>query len=275
MLRRIKNILSHIYEPEEAHSIGIILMEHLGFTSNEIRTARNLSLSRKQKGYLESALERLEKGEPIQYVTGYAYFMNFRIDVSPSVLIPRGETEELVNLISDYLQDQPLSVLDIGTGSGCIAIALKKKYPQLVVSACDVSCDALTLARANANYNGAEINFFQADILHVPDLPAQYDCIVSNPPYVLEMEKKDMHQNVLDYEPESALFVSNDDPLVYYGSIIELALRYLRPDGKLFFEINETKGAKVAQLLQSAHFKEVEIIQDFHEKDRFAVGRNA
>ena len=198
-----------------------------------------------------------------------------RFFVNENVLIPRPETEELVNqLVScsvNQLHSPSFRILDIGTGSGCIAISLAKLLKNSVVTAVDVSKKALEVAKKNAESNGVNVNFIKDDILNPKNpelLDNQYDIIVSNPPYVCESEKTEMRANVLDYEPSSALFVSDNDPLVFYRKILEFAQNTLKPNGEVWFEINEKLGTEMKNLCIEKGFENVEIIKDFRERDR-------
>lgn len=185
-------------------------------------------------------------------------------------LIPRPETEELVEwiLINPEFKFQNPQFLDIGTGSGCIAISLAKNLPNAKVSALDISEEALKIAKGNAKLNKVEVDFFQTDILAAETLSKKYDVIVSNPPYVRELEKKQMQQNVLKYEPYSALYVKDEDPLLFYRAISRLAKNHLNPGGKLFFEINEYLAYEMTELLKAEGFKNIEIKKDIYGKDR-------
>lgn len=231
-----------------------------------------LNISRTQAQLLHKAIARLQGHEPIQYVLGETWFMNRRFQVSPAVLIPRPETEALVQHI---IQENPRAgsrVLDIGTGSGCIAITLQQELLHAIVAALDIDAAALRVAQANAEELGATVQWVQTDLLQEP-LPAQrWDIMVSNPPYVRQSEQTTMQRQVLDYEPAKALFVPNDQPLVFYERIVSLAPQHLRPAGKLYLEINEAFGAAVADLLVGAGFGAVCVMQDLHGKDRWVQG---
>ena len=222
-----------------------------------------------QKKLLD-ALSRLKKHEPIQYVIGATYFAGNRFKVTPDVLIPRPETEEWVTFLMHHLA-HPTSILDIGTGSGCIAITLKQQFPQAVVDAMDISKEALEVAAYNAAQVGVEVHFIEADILTEPLPLSNWSLIVSNPPYVRMKEKPLMHPNVLDYEPHLALFVDDADPLVFYRRIIQLATRHLSLHGTLCLEINEALGEKIVDLLHRANFKQICIYKDMYQKDRWVV----
>lgn len=225
---------------------------------------------------LDSYISRLLQGEPVQYITGKTKFFGNWLKVNPAVLIPRQETEELVDLVlQHYPPATTLSLLDIGTGSGCIPIAIKKKRPIWQVFACDISEDALDLAAENATSNQVDINFFEQDILQENALESvpMFDIIVSNPPYIPENERKLMPVQVLEHEPAMALFVSNEDPLVFYRQISRVAIQKLNPGGMLFFECNEFNALQVLLEMEKAGLENVEIVQDLYKKDRITVGK--
>lgn len=201
---------------------------------------------------IEHFYERLFNNEPIQYILGEAHFYDLVLSVNPSVLIPRQETEELVHwIISDYAKgNQPISILDLGTGSGCIPIALKQNLPKADVFACDISDEALATARFNARKNKAEVHFFKSDILNNPQVEKEgFDIIVSNPPYVTRNEKSEMHAKVVSHEPHLALFVSNNDPLLFYRALAQIGLKYLNKEGSLYLEINQYLAKETCVLL--------------------------
>jgi release factor glutamine methyltransferase len=214
----------------------------------------------------------IKQNFPIQYILGEAYFYELTFKVNDSVLIPRPETEELVELILKE-NTKPKSLLDIGTGSGCIPIALKKNLPTCHVSACDISLDALKVAKQNAHENAADVHFFECDILsqdsiHLSD--KQFDLIVSNPPYILNTEKQIMQAQVLEHEPHLALFVKGSDAIIFYRKIIELCLTHLASGGKLFFELNPFTAEEVKLFaLEQNYFSSVDIINDMSGKKRF------
>lgn len=221
----------------------------------------------------QSALVRLKNHEPIQYIIGETEFYGLPFKVNKHTLIPRPETEELVEWILCEFSNQQSTIknqqfLDIGTGSGCIAISLAKNLPNSKICALDISEEALKIARENAEMNKVEVNFFQTDILKTKTLPKKFNIIVSNPPYVRELEKKWMQQNVLNYEPDSALFVTDNDPLLFYRAISKLAKQHLQPNGNLFFEINEYLANELTELLKSENFKNIEVKKDIFGKDR-------
>lgn len=223
---------------------------------------------------LLSMAQTIASGTPIQQVLGYAYFCGLKLKVTPSVLIPRPETEELVRWVVDE-SPAPRSILDIGTGSGCIAIALAKALPQTRLTAIDISDEALAVARENAKMHGADIDFIQADILNPnPSLANnRFDVIVSNPPYICNKEADEMEKNVLDHEPHIALFVPDDDPLLFYRAIAEKTLTMLTPDGTLFFEINRLYAQELTTMLQSMGFQHITVRQDQFNNARMLRAR--
>ena len=238
---------------------------------------------------VNNVVKRIQSHEPLEYVFNSAQFLDIELYTNSNVLIPRPETEELaVKIFGDIrtrlqsenrVGDKPLSILDIGTGSGCIPVYLAKNFPNCNYYAVDISDAALATARSNAERHGCNIHFIKADILHCQDVgelqSLKVDIIVSNPPYVLESEKSLMQPNVLDYEPETALFVPDDDPLKFYRAISNFAVGHLNAGGRLYFEINEKKGPQTADLLKGLGFVGVEVIKDLFGKDRFVYGKIA
>jgi len=224
-----------------------------------------------------SVLEKLEKEIPIQYILGNAHFYGLEFEVNENTLIPRPETEELVEWIinnnSKIEGFKDLKILDIGTGSGCIAISLSKNLPHSNVFAIDVSEKALETAKRNALKNETDVTFLLKNILETDDLEQQFDIIVSNPPYVRNLEKEEIKKNVLDYEPHLALFVEDNDALIFYGKIAELAQKNLTKNGQLYFEINQYLGTEMINLLEAKNFENIELRKDIYENDRMIFGR--
>ena len=261
--------LEALYGPEEANAMMMMLLEH-HFGINRVKMALEpeLRLSESEMLTVHFAVKDLLKNKPIQYVIGETEFCGMRFMVNENVLIPRPETEEMVEMIATSPQ---YSILDIGTGSGCIAISLAKLIPNSDVMAVDVSEKALEVARKNAEANGVNVHFVLDDILKPTTtelIDNQFDIIVSNPPYVCESEKTEMRANVLDHEPSSALFVPDNDPLIFYRKILEFAQKALKPDGQIWFEINEKFGKETAELCREKGFNNTEIIKDFRGKER-------
>ena len=267
--------LEKIYGSDEANALIMILLEHyFGIDRVKIALDPELRLSESELLTLHFAVKELLKSKPIQYIIGETEFCGMRFEVNENVLIPRPETEEMATMItrdSRLSRESKISILDIGTGSGCIAISLAKLLKNSVVTAVDVSEKALEVAKKNAETNGVNVNFIKDDILNPQNpelLDNQFDIIVSNPPYVCESEKSEMRANVLDYEPSSALFVSDNDPLIFYRKILEFAQKTLTHDGEVWFEINEKLGTEMKNLCIEKGFEKVEIIKDFRERDR-------
>ncbi|MGO3184341.1 MAG: peptide chain release factor N(5)-glutamine methyltransferase [Aequorivita sp.] len=266
--------LSELYPSEEIQSFFNILSEkYLKLSRVQIALNPDREISEEGIDKFKTALIRLKNNEPIQYILGDTEFFGLPFKVNQHTLIPRPETEELVEFIlSDkklIIQKSSLiTVLDIGTGSGCIAVSLAKNLTQANVSALDISEETLKIAEENASLNKVEVDFFQVDILKAKSLPQLYDVVVSNPPYVRELEKKLMQQNVLKYEPNAALYVSDEDPLLFYRVISRLASTHLKPEGKLFFEINEYLAEEMVALLKSEGFQNIELKNDIFGKAR-------
>ena len=274
MLQKLIQTLTPLHGVAEARAIVYALLEDVfGLSKTDVLLGRFEGLSATEKARFKECAARLSQGEPLQYVVGTAPFGNLTFEVTPSTLIPRPETLELVEWVATDEQVRPaLRLLDIGTGSGCIAISLAKLLPQATVSAWDISAEALAVARRNAERNGVAIDFKQVDVLHVTEAET-YDCIVSNPPYICEAEKAEMTDSVLLHEPHTALFVPNTDPLRFYRAIAQLALSNLSPGGTLYFEINRAYGAETCNLLRDLGFCDVELRKDFYGNDRMVKGK--
>lgn len=265
--------LKQFYGVEESKSIFYLSATSiLKVTQSELLIKKDRVLTEKDIAHLVKVLNILKTGKPVQQVLGETSFYSLSLKINENVLIPRPETEELVNWVINEIKDKKESLLDIGTGSGCIPIAIKKNLPTLNVSALDISDKALELASANAILNGAEVNFIEADILSYTS-DKSYDVIVSNPPYIRQLEKADMHENVLAHEPHSALFVSDENPLIFYKAISDFAYSNLNPNGYLFFEINEFLWEETLQVLIDKGFKNIELKKDMQGKDRMIMAR--
>ena len=267
--------LAENYRQEEIMQLAYVLFEEwMGWTKADIHIERQKFLKGEEVVRFRKALEELQKNKPIQYITGVSHFLDTKIKVTEGVLIPRPETEELVSLIiNDYQhrQYESLSLMDIGTGSGCIPVAIKKQMPCFDITAIDISTVALDVARENSLLNQCNIQFILADILDRQEwknFPV-FSVIVSNPPYVTESERILMHPNVVDYEPGEALFVTDNDPLKFYKAIAEFAFLHLSRPGSLYFEINERFGNPIKELLLSTGFDKADVLKDIHDKDRF------
>ena len=262
--------LSSIYEMDELNSIFNLLAEdYLKIPRSKILLADEIHLDESNQILFLSALERLKTHEPIQYVLGKTSFMDLEFKVNSSVLIPRPETEELVRLMLKENLDGK-EILDIGTGSGCIAISIAKNLPDAKVTALDISSDALEVAKENAKMNNVNIEFIHADIFEYKS-DKKYDVIVSNPPYVTESEKSQMNQNVLGFEPEIALFVDDINALKYYESVIKFSLNNLNSQGRIFFETNENYKHELNKLAQNYEYNIIEFKLDNHNKNRFLI----
>ncbi len=262
--------LKPLFGENEALQMLNILIEHF-FSLSRIQQALvpNHRLTESEMLSLHNAVKELKKNKPVQYITGETEFYGLRFFVNPSVLIPRQETEELVDLIINKEKQDGLKVLDIGSGSGCIAVSLAKNLGQPEVIAFDISAPALAVAKKNAQINKVKVNFIEEDILSPLQITEnQFDIIVSNPPYVCLSEKKLMQPNVIDFEPHLALFVEDTNPLEFYKAILDYALKNLKIGGRLYFEINEALGKDVSKLLEERNFEDVNIHADINGKDR-------
>ena len=265
--------LQDIQDEQEIESFFFILTEYLHHLKRvDVALNPDFEISDAAIEKWNAILSELQQEKPIQYITGEAWFYGLRFEVNENTLIPRPETEELVEWIIESqkskVQSQKLEILDIGTGSGCIPISLKANLPQANVLAIDVSEQALEVAKRNAVSNNVEVNFIQANILEVEDLNQHFDIVVSNPPYVRNLEKQEIKKNVLDYEPHLALFVDDTDALLFYRKIAQLALKNLSPNGLLFFEINQYLGNETVELLENLGFKNIELKKDIYGNDR-------
>lgn len=271
----LKNELYGIYPEQEIIAItNLIFKTHLGIDKLHLLQYSSQIVSSKIVSRIVEICDELKTRKPLQYILGETSFYNCTIKVNNETLIPRPETEELVNLIIRENPGFRGRVIDIGTGSGCIAIALKKNLREAEVTGIDISEGALEMASSNGILNNVDVSFLKGDILKFDsELIPPAEIIVSNPPYVLESEKQNMSQNVFDFEPHNALFVPDDDPLIFYRAIVNLSERILIPGGKLYFEINEAKGGEMCRMLESAGYSEVKIIDDINGKNRFAKGR--
>lgn len=264
VIRTIETALRDIYPPDECRALAWwVAEEATGLTRTQIISGCK---DTKNIPNIEIILQRLQKKEPIQYIFGHTLWSGLDLRVTPATLIPRPETAELVEFISHNHPHQlsPLNVLDIGTGSGCIAIALKRQHPDWNIYAVDISQDALSVARQNAISNGVTVHFSQCDILSERPLPdCRFDIVVSNPPYITEQEKQQMDINVLNYEPHTALFVPDTDPLLFYRRIA-----FLRLTPCLYFEINEAYGEELTSMLQQLGYQNIIIKNDCYGKPR-------
>lgn len=284
-LAYIRHALRGIYPPREVDGFIRLIMEHVcGLAPYQLLLGKGTEISDTEEARIREIVDRLREEEPLQYILGEETFCGIRLEVNPSVLIPRPETAELVDLIlrEQAAREAPLPrILDIGTGSGCIAIALARRLPGATIHALDISPDALATARRNAEQAGVAIRFHQYDILSAkqdasfpPDdgerhsLPLPFQLIVSNPPYIRELEKGEMERNVLAYEPAGALFVPDEDPLLFYRAIARAGKRWLAEGGWLYFEINAALGEACCELLADEGYGQIGLVRDSFGKDR-------
>lgn len=269
--------LNGIYEQGEAEQIFYLILEDC-FDLTRINYSFEKSNTPEVSviDLIRTILEKLKTNEPIQHILGYGYFFERKFKVTKDVLIPRQETEELVDHIVKNHSGKALDILDIGTGSGSIPISLKLESPEFNITSLDISDEALEIAKENALALKADVNLLKVDILNQDSWSIinnqSLDVIVSNPPYVRELEKLQMHKNVVDFDPELALYVSDNDPLIFYDKITEFATMKLKQEGFLYFEINEIFGDEVKALMEKRSFSNVTIIKDMQEKDRFVCG---
>lgn len=274
VIRRI----SATMEEGEAKAVAMLLFEKLfGLSQTDVLMGKAEELEAADVQRLDKCVDRICGGEPVQYVLGKADFMGMELDVTPAVLIPRPETEELVNEVVNALADRKSPrILDIGTGSGCIALAIKQLIPLAEVTAWDISPEALRVARNNAKQLGLDICFEQRDILstNLSVMQEVFDLIVSNPPYICRQESEEMERRVTDFEPHAALFVPDDDPLLFYRAITRFATVALRIGGQLFFEINRRFGRQVCELMRQAGFEGVTLKTDQFDNPRIVYGNH-
>jgi release factor glutamine methyltransferase len=266
----MKHQLSNVYDALELNSIVNILIEEVtGWDALHQNIHKNDALEQSHTDQLTQYVEKLLTGKPLQYIIGKAWFMGKVFMVNEAVLIPRPETEELVEWVSEYahIVNKPLSILDIGTGSGCIPIALKLALPNASITAIDISKEALAVAQQNAAAHNTNIEWMELDILQTKHLKDQYDIIVSNPPYIPLREKPNMQSQVIDHEPAIALFVPDQYPLIFYSKIAHIGKSALKPNGQLFFEIHYDQGEAIMALLNEMGYH-AELRQDIYGKDR-------
>ena len=269
--KQFQQNLKSLYDDMEIESFfNLALQQIAGLSRLDLALNTKLVFADLQLADFENVSQKLQQQVPIQYILGQTNFYGLDFFVNPNVLIPRPETEELVDwIVNDCKSDpRPVNILDLGTGSGCIAISLKKNIPNATVSAIDISKAALEIARKNADQNLANVNFKQQNILEINELDQDFDIIVSNPPYVRHLEKNQIQRNVLDHEPHLALFVDDNDALIFYKKIATLALKHLTLNGKLFFEINQYLSSETVALLHQIGFEKIELRKDIYGNDR-------
>lgn len=269
-LSYINKELSELYPESEVKSIGYLIIEKItGFSRTQLIVNKNTIFSDEQHHLVESFVRKLKKNIPIQYILGEEYFMGIKLQVNNSVLIPRPETEELIEWIAAENEKKTAGrMLDIGTGSGCIALSLKSLFPYSEVTAFDVSASALEVARTNATMNHLSVEFQCVDILNPPVFYKKWDVIVSNPPYITHREKIFMEPNVLNHEPHLALFVPDTDPLLFYREIAIFGIKNMMEGGRLCFEINRAYGPQTKTMLESFGYRQVELRKDISGNDR-------
>ena len=271
LIDKLQTALSGIYEGHELTAIiRTICCDMLGIGTATYYLKEAVTLTSEQESLLRSITDRLQQGEPLQYIEGKAPFCGMEFAVNSSVLIPRPETAELVDWIVCEHATQHPRILDLGTGSGCIAIALSKQLPQATIEACDISAEALTVAKENARMNEAPVSFFTHDMLDLgTPLPHSYDILVSNPPYIRQSEAADMSIQVTEWEPHTALFVPDDDALRFYRAIAELGqTEALRPGGHIYVEINQALGKETVALFEAYGYQDVELRKDIYGNER-------
>lgn len=271
-IKYISEKLSDTYDQRECKAIARYLVEEVSGMSYTDILVKDTNFSEEQRDKIDIIINRLIDGEPMQYVLGYSYFCNLKIGVKSGVLIPRPETEELCRLIIDREKTDNPKILDICTGSGCIALALKNGIPNALVDGVDISETALRIAKENSYNCNLEVNFFKYDVLNnTPSLCGGYDIIVSNPPYICNFEKDKMEDIVLKNEPHLALFVEDETPLVFYDKIAKLGVKILNNGGRLFFEINPLFYKELQELLKNLNYSDIEVIEDINGRQRFVA----
>ena len=275
IVNEIRDALRENYPDTEALALAkMLLVEVFGFSTLELYGGKDKEISGKHRDVLDEMIRRLKKNEPIQYIIGIETFGGLTFEVNQNVLIPRPETRELVEWIAEDCQlEDPCKILDIGTGSGCIAISLAKLLEQVEVEAWDVSEGALQVARRNAERNQVDVLFRKMDVLGDVPEGMLYDVIVSNPPYIAEKEKSQMEHNVLDWEPSIALFVPDEDPLLFYRRLAQLGGSMLKKGGSLYYEINQAYGQETMEMLASMGYQSIELRKDAWGNDRMVKAK--
>ncbi len=269
-IRYIANRLSSYYDARECNSIARYIVEELSGMSYTDILVKDTNFSEVDREKIDVIVKRLLNGEPLQYILGYSYFCNLKIGVDNNVLIPRPETDELCHLIIERYKESAPKILDVCSGSGCIALALKNGIAEACVEGVDISHGAISVARKNAENLNLDVEFNEYDVIaDTPKFINNYDIIVSNPPYICQYEKENMKSNVLDNEPHIALFVNDDNPLIFYDKIAELGCLILKSGGNLFFEINPLFYKELTEILKTKGYVNIEVIDDINEHKRF------
>ncbi len=269
LFQHFRNKLSCVYPPREANALALLVFEEVfGVTRTDVYADKIKQISEEESRRLDNIAARLLCHEPVQYVLGSTLFCGHRFAVNSSVLIPRPETEDLVALVTEEQKGRSIRLLDGGTGSGCIAVSLALALPDAEVEAWDISPEALAVAQKNAQANQAQVDFRLQSLLEAAPENCRFDCIVSNPPYVRELEKSTMEANVLNYEPRLALFVPDNDPLLFYRALADLGKATLAPGGVIYAEINEYLGKETASLFKERGYRDTEILRDAFGKER-------
>ena len=270
VFHEIRDALRGYYSDSEALALAkMLLVEVFGFSTLELYGGKDKEFSEKHRSVLAEMIRRLQKNEPIQYIIGIESFCGLTFEVDPNVLIPRPETQELVSWIVEECQkEEAIRILDIGTGSGCIPVSLAKQLPRAEVESWDISEGALEVASRNCERNEVKVLLRRKDVLNAAPEGVFYDVIVSNPPYIADREKVDMEANVLDWEPSLALFVPDDDPLLFYRKIAQLGCEMLKEDGSLYFEINRAYGQETSLMLSELGYNQIELKKDSWGNDR-------
>ena len=267
--------LDFLYPKQEIDSIFSLVVHHLlNYSKIEIHRYTDKKISAEIEKEMMEILDRLKKSEPVQYILGKTEFCGLSLTTDQRALIPRPETEFLVDkVVKSYSPEKSMSILDIGTGSGCIAVSLAKSFPVSQVTAIDISHAALELAQLNASTHKVKIEFLIDDILEPQLEYSSFDIIISNPPYVRNSEKSSMHTNILEFEPEIALYVSDDNPLVFYKAIALFGKKYLNPKGAIYLELNEFLGKEIAGFYTESGYSSIELHKDFNQKNRFLTAK--
>lgn len=274
LVQYIRQSLRAVCPPSEANALArLILEKRFGVSMLDVYMGKDIHFLPEQTKELEDILQRLRRGEPVQYILGEADFCGLVFKVDRRVLIPRPETAELVDWIVEEMPAAACRILDIGTGSGCIPVTLSRRFPSAEVVAWDISSGALAVARENNFRNAASVRFEQRDVLAPQEVVERFDLIVSNPPYVTLSEKSEMEINVLDWEPEQALFVPDENPLLFYKRIAGLGKELLNPSGALYFEINRAYGAEMKSMLEGLGYTRIELRKDLSGNDRMIRAR--